>query len=74
MDNTFEISSDIDILKRLGLTYDLGNRVVKNSTNLEDGETIVQMLPKVFQPYINQLIKSDKIEPILLDQSEFPNL
>ncbi|RNA18451.1 transcription factor Dp-1 isoform X1 [Brachionus plicatilis] len=73
LDNTFEISSDIDILKRLGLTCDLGETKTDKILDSNETEKIVCMVPQVFQCYVEQLTKKEKFQAILLDESEFPN-
>ncbi|CAF0749169.1 unnamed protein product [Brachionus calyciflorus] len=73
LDNTFEIKSDFEALKRLGFNNGLGE-----TNSIKDSETnefreIVSMVPEAFQSYIFQLNNKDKIEPICFDHSEFPN-
>ena len=56
LDNTFEISSDIDILKRLGLNQNLGEKnTERNSNQSENNEKIIQAISKILK--IKNIIK-----------------
>lgn len=79
-DNTFQISSDLDVLKRLGFTNGLDasdgtERSVNDQMADVDVERLSSMVPKLFQPYIKQLANGNKIEPICSDKmdSNLPN-
>lgn len=73
LDNTFEIKSDQDVLKKLGLAHGLGE-VKENIAESDEIKNIISMVPEAFQPYVVQLIQKDKLEPICFDHSQFPNL
>ena len=63
LDNTFQINSHIDVLKKLGLTNGLDktapcetqdeNYIMENDRKLKKA---CSMLPKIFEPYIRRKI------------------
>lgn len=57
----------MEVLKKLGFTQGLGES--NKDINLEKLNGI---LPKMFEPYLKQLAKGDKIEPVCFE-SNLPN-
>lgn len=47
-DNTFEIHDDIEVLKRMGMAFDLE----KGRCGMDDLRKAVKMVPKSLEPYV----------------------
>lgn len=61
------------MLQKLGFTHGLGEDKEKNNQS-DEYKNVVSKVPEAFQPYVVQLLKGDKFEPIYFDPSQFPDL
>jgi hypothetical protein len=54
-DNTFQMNSHLDILKKLGQTYRQENQTNENLEQVK--KKAASILPKVFEPYVKRMYK-----------------
>lgn len=62
MDNTFQINSHLDVLKRLDLAKFEGEH-----RSSDEIERIVNLMPKVYEPYVKRNKTFDRKEKINLN-------